>query len=241
MNLVVVARRPEFAERCAATMQELTGRHPSRTIVIRSADPDGPSWFDARVEAHCMIPREDAPETCAETIHVTCGGESGLHLSAIAMPLVVHDLPVTVWWPGEPPFTSRPARDLLAGADRLIVDGSSWSGDGLGRLREMAQLVETTRSRGQRLRAAPPVALAGGDRLDLRRSGLPAVPSLAAPDRGHLLDPRRDRRHRLDQPGQAGLPRRLAGLAPPAVGPQAAGAGGRAGPGSAAAARPGRP
>ena len=91
-----------------------------------------------------MIPREDAPETCAETIHVTCGGESGLHLSAIAMPLVVHDLPVTVWWPGEPPLTSRPARDLLAGADRLIVDGSSWNGDGLGRLREMAQLVETT-------------------------------------------------------------------------------------------------
>ena len=39
MNLVVVARRPEFAERCAATMQALTGRHPSRTIVIQSADP----------------------------------------------------------------------------------------------------------------------------------------------------------------------------------------------------------
>jgi glucose-6-phosphate dehydrogenase assembly protein OpcA len=144
MNLVVVARRPEYAERCAATMQALTGRHPSRTIVIRSADPDGPSWFDARVEAHCIVPREDAPETCAETIHVTCGGESGLHLSAIATPLIVHDLPVTVWWPGEPPFTSRAARDLLGAADRLIVDGSSWSGDGLGRLREMAHLVETT-------------------------------------------------------------------------------------------------
>ena len=26
----------------------------------------------------------------------------------------------------------------------MIVDGSSWSGDGLGRLREMAQLVETS-------------------------------------------------------------------------------------------------
>ena len=88
--------------------------------------------------------REDAPETCAETIHLTAGGEAGRHLSAIVTPLIVHDLPVTVWWPGEPPFTSRPARDLLAGADRLIVDGSSWSGDGLGRLREMAHLVETT-------------------------------------------------------------------------------------------------
>src|ERR1044072_6143921 len=46
MNLVVVARRPELAERCAATIQLLTGRHPSRTIVIQSADPDGPSWLD---------------------------------------------------------------------------------------------------------------------------------------------------------------------------------------------------
>jgi glucose-6-phosphate dehydrogenase assembly protein OpcA len=144
MNLVVVARRPELAERCAATMQLLTGRHPSRTIVINSADPDGPSWFNARVEAHCIVPREDAPETCAETIHVTCGGEAGLHLAAIATPLIVHDLPVTVWWPGEPPLMTRSARDLLDGADRLIVDGSSWTGDGLARLREMARLVETS-------------------------------------------------------------------------------------------------
>ncbi len=144
MNLVVVARRPEYSERCAATMQMLTGRHPSRTIVIQSADPDGPSWLDARVEAHCVLPRPDAPETCAETIHVTCGGEAGRHLSAIATPLVVHDLPVTIWWPGEPPFRERAAIDLLTGADRLIVDGSTWSGDGLARLRDMAELADST-------------------------------------------------------------------------------------------------
>jgi glucose-6-phosphate dehydrogenase assembly protein OpcA len=145
LNLIVVARRPEIAERSAATMQSLTGRHPSRTIVIQSADPDGPSWLDARVEAHCVVPREDAPETCAETIHVTVGGEAGRHLAAIATPLVVHDLPVAVWWPGEPLLTRQPARELLDGADRLIVDGSTWSGDGLSRLREMAELVDTSR------------------------------------------------------------------------------------------------
>jgi glucose-6-phosphate dehydrogenase assembly protein OpcA len=144
MNLVVVARRPEIAERCAATIVELTGRHPSRTIVIQSADPDGPSWLDARIEAHCIMPRADAAETCAETIHLVCGGEAGRHLSAIATPLIIHDLPVTVWWPGEPPLRDRAAADLLAAADRLIVDGSSSSGDGLARLRDMASLLETT-------------------------------------------------------------------------------------------------
>jgi glucose-6-phosphate dehydrogenase assembly protein OpcA len=145
MNLVVIARRPELAERGAATIQALTGRHPSRTIVVQSADPDGPSWIEARVEAHCVLPREDAPETCAETIHITAGGEAGRHLSAIVTPLIVHDLPVTVWWPGEPPFGSRAAYDLLSGADRLVVDGSSWTGDGLERLREMAGLLDATR------------------------------------------------------------------------------------------------
>jgi len=145
MNLVVIARRPELAERGAATIQALTGRHPSRTIVVQSADPDGPSWLDARVEAHCVLPREDAPETCAETIHLTAGGEAGRHLSAIVAPLIVHDLPVTVWWPGEPPFGSRAAYDLLSGADRLVVDGSSWNGDGLERMREMAGLLDVTR------------------------------------------------------------------------------------------------
>jgi glucose-6-phosphate dehydrogenase assembly protein OpcA len=145
MNLVVIARRPELAERGAATIQALTGRHPSRTIVVQSADPDGPSWLDARVEAHCVLPREDAPETCAETIHLTAGGEAGRHLSAIVTPLIVHDLPVTVWWPGEPPFGSRAAYDLLTGADRLVVDGSSWNGDGLERMREMAGLLNVTR------------------------------------------------------------------------------------------------
>jgi glucose-6-phosphate dehydrogenase assembly protein OpcA len=144
MNLVVVARRPEIAERCAAIIQALTGRHPSRTIVIQSADPDGPSWLEARIEAHCILPREGAPETCAETIHLVCGGESGRHLAAIATPLIVHDLPVTIWWPGEPPFTSRAAQDLLACADRLVLDGSTWSGDGLARLRNMARLLDTT-------------------------------------------------------------------------------------------------
>ncbi|HUQ77727.1 MAG TPA: glucose-6-phosphate dehydrogenase assembly protein OpcA [Patescibacteria group bacterium] len=145
MNLVVVARRPEVAERGAATIQALTGRHPSRTIVVQSADPDGPSWLDARVEAHCILPREDAPETCAETIHLTAGGEAGRHLAAIVTPLIIHDLPVTVWWPGEPPFGSRSAYDLLSGADRLVVDGSSWNGDGLERMREMAGLLGATR------------------------------------------------------------------------------------------------
>jgi glucose-6-phosphate dehydrogenase assembly protein OpcA len=145
MNLVVITRRPEIAERAVATIQALTGRHPSRTLLITSADPDGPAWLDARIEAHCVLPREDLPEICAEMVFLTAGGEAGRHLAALVTPLVVHDLPVTVWWPNEPLFQSQPTLDLLTAADRLVVDGSSWNGDGLDRLRAMAELAATTR------------------------------------------------------------------------------------------------
>jgi glucose-6-phosphate dehydrogenase assembly protein OpcA len=144
MNLVVIARRPEIAERGAATIQALTGLHPSRTIVVQPADPDGPSWLDARIEAHCVLPAADAPETCAETIHLIAGGESGRHLVALVTPLIIHDLPVTIWWPGEPPFATKATNELFSACDRLVVDGSTWGGDGLARLAEMATCAETT-------------------------------------------------------------------------------------------------
>jgi len=141
MNLVVIAGRPEVGERCAATIQRLVGRHPSRTTIVQPADPDGPSWLDAQIVAHCIMPRADAPETCAETVHLTCGGESGRHLDAIVAPLLIHDLPVTVWWPDEPPFGGAQVNDLLVMADRLVVDGSGWHGTGLTQLRRMAAIA----------------------------------------------------------------------------------------------------
>ena len=119
----------------------LTGRHPSRTLIVSSADPDGPSWLDAQIQAHCVLPRDDAAETCAELIVLTAGGESGRHLAAIVAPLLIHDLPVTLWWPGDPPLAAGQAIDLLGMADRLVVDGSHWSGDGLDRLAALARIV----------------------------------------------------------------------------------------------------
>ncbi|MBI2778049.1 MAG: glucose-6-phosphate dehydrogenase assembly protein OpcA [Chloroflexi bacterium] len=141
MNLVVIARRPELGEHASSVIRTLTGRHPSRTLVLSSVDPDGPSWLDADIEAHCVLPRADAAETCAEFIYLRVGGESGRHLAAIVAPLIVHDLPVVLWWPGDPPLGTKQAVDLLEMSDRLVVDGSAWSGDGLDRLAALASIV----------------------------------------------------------------------------------------------------
>ena len=140
MNLVVIAGRGEVGERVASIVEGLTGRHPSRTLIVTPADPDGPAWLDAQVQAHCVLPSDAAPETCSELVYLTCGGESGQHLSGLVAPLLIHDLPVTVWWPGEPHFESPSARELLPMADRVLVDGSGWTGDGMAGIAAMAKL-----------------------------------------------------------------------------------------------------
>lgn len=145
MNLVVVAGRGEVGERAAAVVEGLSGRHPSRTLIVSPADPDGPAWVDAQIQAHCVLPSDSAPETCSELVYLTCGGESGQHMSGLVAPLLIHDLPVTVWWPGEPHFESRSSDELLTMADRVLVDGSGWSGDGLQRLGTMCALPKRYR------------------------------------------------------------------------------------------------
>ncbi len=141
LNLVVVAGSPELGEQAAATLAAGTGRHPSRTLILAPTDPDGPGWLRASVRAWCMVPRTGAAETCAEQVYVAAGGETGRHLEAIVAPLLVHDLPVTVWWPGDPPLGDEAAITLVRTADRLVVDGSRFRGDGLARLVALAGLA----------------------------------------------------------------------------------------------------
>jgi glucose-6-phosphate dehydrogenase assembly protein OpcA len=142
LNLVVVAGSAETADRCAATIAATAGRRPSRSLILSAVDPDGPAGLEAHVEALALATPTGRAETGAETIHVTAHGETGQHLASIIVPLLVHDLPVALWWPDDPQFDSHRADRLLPLADRLIVDGSSWSGDGMDRLAALSDLAE---------------------------------------------------------------------------------------------------
>ena len=142
LNLVVVAVDEATARACAATIAATAGRHASRSLILSSTDPKGTAGLEARIEALSAMASGSRAETGAETIYVTARGETGQHLASIIVPLLVPDLPVALWWPNDPPFGSRRADRLLPIADRLIVDGSAWSGHGLDFLAQMATVAE---------------------------------------------------------------------------------------------------
>jgi len=141
LTLVVVAPRPEVVERTMAAVALLSSRHPSRAIVLSPSDPDGPPTFDAHLYASCQLPERGRSEICTEEILIKLGGELAQHLSSTVAPLLIHDLPVVLWWPDDVPFGRVDFTEMAAEADRLHIDSGHFRGDGRERMRGMAVVV----------------------------------------------------------------------------------------------------
>ena len=110
--------------------------HPSRAIILSPIDPDGPATFDAHVYA--VVPGARARqrrEICTEEILLKVGGELAQHLASTVAPLLIHDLPVVLWWPDDVPFGRHDFVELASETDRLLVDSGHFRGDGRERLR----------------------------------------------------------------------------------------------------------
>ena len=75
---------------------------------------------------------------CYEEVVLTVRGEAADHLSGIVAPLLIHDLPTHVWWPGDPPFDDPVFDQLVDMGDRVLFDSSDFS-DLLGGLRRLAK------------------------------------------------------------------------------------------------------
>lgn len=126
LNLLVTVPDAMAADRVVQTLLGLGFRHPSRAIVL-VADPsaDG-SPLDAAVSAHCHPTTASGEQVCFEEVVLTVRGEAAEHLNGIVAPLLIHDLPTHVWWPGDPPFNDPVFDQLVEVADRLIIDPSDF-------------------------------------------------------------------------------------------------------------------
>jgi glucose-6-phosphate dehydrogenase assembly protein OpcA len=141
LTLVVVAPRPELVDRAMATVATLASRHPSRAVILSPTDPDGPASFEAHIYASCQLPERGSSEICTEEILIKAGGELAQHLSSTVAPLLIHDLPVVLWWPDDVPFGRPDFTELADECDRLFVDSGQFRNHGLDRLMGMSDAV----------------------------------------------------------------------------------------------------
>ncbi len=139
LNLIVMVPDELEAARVVETMIGLGVRHPSRAIVL-AADPraEGPA-LSAGITAHCHRSTDANEPICYEVVVLTVRGEAAEHLAGVVAPLLIHDLPTHVWWPGDPPFADPIFDQLVEMSDRVVVDSDEF-GDLLRGLRRLTTL-----------------------------------------------------------------------------------------------------
>jgi glucose-6-phosphate dehydrogenase assembly protein OpcA len=138
LNLIVVTDEGS-ANEVTDSVSKLAGRHPARAVVL-IADPEGEPNVDVGLSAFCHARGGSSAQVCAEQVTIHAEGPPAAHLESLAGPLLIPDLPVFLWYPGE--FSPRsPEFAAMADlADRVIVDSAA-SESHEACLREIADLV----------------------------------------------------------------------------------------------------
>ena len=139
LNLIVTVVDDAAADRVVHTLMDLGVRHPSRAIILVPQPGSGARPIDARISTHCNDGVGGGDRVCYEEVVLTVRGDAAAHLSGVVAPLLIHDLPTSVWWPGDPPFAHPVFDQLVEMGDHLIVDSSDF-GDLLGGMRRLANV-----------------------------------------------------------------------------------------------------
>jgi glucose-6-phosphate dehydrogenase assembly protein OpcA len=107
-------------------------------VLVPQPGAGGPA-IDARISTHCHDALAGGERVCYEEVVLTVRGEAATHLAGVVAPLLIHDLPTHIWWPGDPPFHDGVFEQIVDLGDRVLVDSSDF-GDLLAGLRRLGTL-----------------------------------------------------------------------------------------------------
>ncbi|MEJ7654011.1 MAG: glucose-6-phosphate dehydrogenase assembly protein OpcA [Chloroflexia bacterium] len=115
------------AEKLNGIIGRLSGRHPLRAIVL-SAEPERPTpSLDTAIRTYCFTDPATGKQACCEQVVVGAYGEPANHLTGIVVPLLLPDLPLYLWWMGEPNVETSNFTSLVRSAQKLIIDSSTFT------------------------------------------------------------------------------------------------------------------
>ena len=121
LNLVVYASSQDSLGEISQVMARVSDQHPGRFIVIRLEEEAEPH-LDAIVIAQCHPAEKGRKQICCEQIVITAGRDDRNRLSSFVRSLLVHDLPVFLWWRDVPDLEGSLFTELVETSDRVIID-----------------------------------------------------------------------------------------------------------------------
>jgi len=127
LNLIISAPDVESAQRANKVLRDLSGMHLARvTILILDNSDDAPASVSTWVTLRCFSVISDLMRHCFEQTTVLATGSAVRSIANIAQPLLKPELPVYLWWLGDPPGDNTIFSSLVALSSRVIVDSTSF-------------------------------------------------------------------------------------------------------------------
>jgi glucose-6-phosphate dehydrogenase assembly protein OpcA len=117
LTLVVVARTMSSADRTAAALHELAGRHPARVLTLVVDEQSNEACIDAQLAL--LGSEAEGHPVWFEDVRLDVRGPVAGHLDSLIEPFTIPDLPVVAWFVDRLPDAHDP---LLTAADVLLVD-----------------------------------------------------------------------------------------------------------------------
>lgn len=119
-NLVVESIEGSCDPLCGV-VETVVARFPCRAIVLRGSD-DPARRIAAEISALCHLPAPGMPQVCSERIVLRAGPSAIDLLPGSVRPLLEAELPMILWWTGDPRRHEGLYRDLADECSRLILD-----------------------------------------------------------------------------------------------------------------------
>lgn len=127
LNLVICAPDIESAKRASTLLRNLSSTHLARvTVLILDRDTDTPTTINTWITLRCFSVISDLMRHCFEQTTMLAAGEVVRSISNILQPLLKPQLPVYLWWIGDPPDNDTIFNSLVQLSDRVIVDSTSF-------------------------------------------------------------------------------------------------------------------
>lgn len=118
---LVVERLAGGCESLSSVLETVLARFPCRAIVLVGAEGGGRK-IAAEVSAVCHLPAPGLPQVCSERIVLRAGPEAIGLVPGAVRPLLEAELPLILWWTGDPRRHEALFRDLAGECSRLVLD-----------------------------------------------------------------------------------------------------------------------
>ena len=126
LNLIICAPDIASAKRASALLRELSNTHIARVSVVILDRSNELASVATWITLRCFSVISDLMRHCFEQTTILATGSAIRATANIVQPLLKPDLPVYLWWLGDPPDDDSVFNNLVELSNRVVVDSTTF-------------------------------------------------------------------------------------------------------------------